>query len=418
MKLCVCVSGQVRDLDALIGIRKAFEGQPYETQFVFSLWRRTGVKNSGAFRFPQRNRLFGPAYAKALPHHWNFDHFYTALPEMRATLNDSVEISEVTIRAVFPDATIDIEDETLFLEFESDVGDQNSLKMLYKIWRANQLKRKLEAKSDVRFDRVLRVRPDSFISPVLAGLVQDTGDVLYLPWLHEDGRAADEIALGSSRQMDIYSQLFLKTAMSPMRRWGGIHAELYDHLKENEINFQSAQLGRTFFQIGFANQLYDCIENAKFGDIGTEEAALLRMANAVRNGTGLELIEIINRSDFHQNGCIVSAASILADHLEEKGQHKAALYLRSLAVSNIRINQLDQGDKQYAKLVQKSINELGDSRIKEGQRIEFEACLDLGSAKLAKLTTKPWIYDLTGPRRDMFFEKLNNLNGLWALDWQ
>ena len=90
--------------------------------------------------------------------------------------------------------------------FRDDVG---VLSMYYSIYQANKLKREYEKDNNIIFDRVIRMRFDSdFVNDSL-NLINTTDFDLCIPDTRFDYDGInDQFAIGSSKMMDIYSNVY------------------------------------------------------------------------------------------------------------------------------------------------------------------------------------------------------------------
>lgn len=235
MNICVCISGQVRgDFSALRAIKDALDR--YQTTYVISIWDTVGYKESGAFNYSQLSRIFPDSVARSIPCDlWDNDFvdissgFYEKL---RSTV---LPIKKSDIRDIFPESLIDIEEDILDLEFDENVIDRNSKKMLYKIWRANKIKQKIERKRSEKFDFVMRIRPDLNLDYRIHDIINGAKSGSIYANYFDRNETGDTFALSSSEIMDIYSSLYLKSENNRSGKWNGIHHELTSILRGNEI---------------------------------------------------------------------------------------------------------------------------------------------------------------------------------------
>jgi hypothetical protein len=89
------------------------------------------------------------------------------------------------------------------------------IQMCYKIYQCNELKSNYEKEQDFKYDMVIRTRPDIRIyQPIPNKLFnKENRNTLWIPQPDKPNLSewiiTDELALGSSQNMDIYSSLFL-----------------------------------------------------------------------------------------------------------------------------------------------------------------------------------------------------------------
>jgi hypothetical protein len=168
VKFCICISGQLRSPHLVLpAIAKKTAG--LDAQFVFSVWDRVGRKSDGPVNIHQLPRLFESDAAACIPFAWlGATNFWPALPLLQAQLRDQEGPGDARglkylILRHFPKAVVDIEDSALMdLEFPKALEDRHSIRMLYKIWRANEIARRL-SREGPRFDVIVRLRPDTTV---------------------------------------------------------------------------------------------------------------------------------------------------------------------------------------------------------------------------------------------------------------
>ena len=251
MRIAFCLSGQLRNEDAYFPSIAKMAAALNATVFV-STWRQKGTKLSGAQNIHQLPRIFGPLYTASLP-----DKLISQQGIMKAFPNFEDEVkrkiqktmgiaSEEAIREYFPEAIIDIEDtQTTCLDFITASDDNNSLRMLYKVWRCNELKRQHEKVSGKNFDIVLRMRPDIIPRPIVKevarNISEDSKNILVTETVRPN-YVSDIVGLSNSSTANYYASLFGKAILSPQRRWTNIHPEMYTHLREGGISLQEQKI--------------------------------------------------------------------------------------------------------------------------------------------------------------------------------
>lgn len=252
MKICILICGQIRGLKALQHLAQNITkiDSRFEVSVVISTWSKTGMKFSGALGFGQVARIFNEDILSLIPNNFYGDNFWENF-NIASEPSRSEDVTFELLRKVFENCNlnvlnIDIEADILDLEFEEELEDKNSKKMLYKRWRANEIKKRAEKKENSRFDLVLCTRPDLFLnfesevfsllhSQIPAKLSQN---YIYLPQNEKVERYVNDIfAFGASQVIDIYTSLFSKAISG---RWSYIHRAYFDWLKENSImSFES-----------------------------------------------------------------------------------------------------------------------------------------------------------------------------------
>jgi hypothetical protein len=253
MRVALCIAGQVRH-DELYFDDLAKLAQAMGAQVFFSVWRRRGVKKTGTINSNQRVLLFGRVFGPLLPARFRgrqrFEHGF---PDFAAEVDLRLErgLPPVTAEALlarFPGAMVDIEDEeTLCLAPAIDTQDNNSLRMLYRIWRCNEMKRRFEAASGQPFGVVIRCRPDVLPATppdtLAAAVAEPDSRLMLVNGLRQDF-VDDRAAMSGTRAADHYAALFGKLVQAPARPWRGIHGELWTHLSEAGLDLRPLALER------------------------------------------------------------------------------------------------------------------------------------------------------------------------------
>lgn len=234
MNICICISGQIRNnlsnLEQLSRQIKKLEEKANIT-VIISTWEQSGKKTDGALRYLQMNRIFDNLTSRIIPINFYGINFWKNLPKTHNLVSSQVNpVNEKSISKLFKNSIIDIEKEILNLEFDFKTPDKNSIKMLYKIWRCNEIKRQIEQKEGKKFDFVLRMRPDVKFK-IKDNFLDFEKETIYLPINPNTPEIYnDEVAYGDSQSIDIYSSLFKRTFC---KDWKRIHHELFEHLNSH-----------------------------------------------------------------------------------------------------------------------------------------------------------------------------------------
>ncbi|MCC6720403.1 MAG: tetratricopeptide repeat protein [Acetobacteraceae bacterium] len=251
LRIAFCISGQLRDDHLHFPAIGALARDLDATVFI-STWRRRGTKTSGVTNRDQLMRMFGYEVGSALPAplvgETRFNH---AIPDYEATVLSTFHNNEVTIaqlHANIPGAIVDIEDEVMSLDFHAPVpSDRNSVRMLYKIWRCNEIKRAEEKRLGTPFDIVVRFRPDVLpdLSPEsLAPLCAEGTAPIALFYRGTPGatHVGDVITVSTSPIADQLARLFARAVDHPDRNWDFIHHEIPRHLRDLGIAIGHVEL--------------------------------------------------------------------------------------------------------------------------------------------------------------------------------
>jgi len=252
MKLCICVSGQIRDnteepTKALQNLISDLEDKGNEVTLIFSIWEKISRKLDGVINIKQLKKIFTPDLVNLISPNWYGKKLWLHLPNTFINVKkDEAKNAYEWVQNVFPKAIIDCEsDDVLDLKFDQmTTTDNNSRKMLYKIWRANEVKRKIEKDSGIKFDFVIRVRPDYGIKKINLNIDNNT---IYIPSVLDNfANLEDTFAIGSSEAIDYYCELFAKSILPSVFKWRGIHAMLAEHFNKQPFpepiyNIKNAQ---------------------------------------------------------------------------------------------------------------------------------------------------------------------------------
>jgi hypothetical protein len=251
MKIALCISGQMRDeqlsLPAVADLARTLNADVF-----ISTWATRGAKTSGVINLHQAARMFGTMFESVLPRRMiGGDRLLRLFPELERLLDDRSPVDLEALLQWFPGAVIDLEDDTVLdLGFrQPGVEDGNSLRMLYKLWRCNQMKLRRERETGDLYDVVLRTRPDVVpaVSPELMRDVaaDDSGRLYLVP----EGRSRpdylnDVAAASGSAGADYYAALFGAALASPERPWRLIHYELAKHLERKGAKVRDLPLAQ------------------------------------------------------------------------------------------------------------------------------------------------------------------------------
>ena len=241
LDIAFCIFGQLRDDHIHLPAIAKLAADVNASVFI-STWRRRGTKTSGVINRDQIIRMFGYEFGSAIPAPLVGDsRFNDAIPDYEATVQEAFAGNTVTqeyLLGQIPGAVVDIEDETLNLDFPPPVpSDRNSLRMLYKVWRCNELKRAAEKQRGRAFDIVVRFRPDVLPKLDIAQLTalrdaQDARTVLFHGGKPGATYLGDVITVSNSALADQMAMLFGVAMRHPSRKWDNIHTEIPRHMKE------------------------------------------------------------------------------------------------------------------------------------------------------------------------------------------
>lgn len=234
-RLALCMSGQLRESDAaLLRLREVMAG--LDITLIASLWDATGRKASGALNPDQLARVIDEPSYLMLP--WPLmgkpplRELIAAAQAKLPEVPTGPGVVDARIRAIFPEAIVDIEpSSSLDLELPPGTNDGNSLRMLYKIWRCNEIRRAQEARGGA-FDYVLRLRPDMLMRDASLDVIRtrcNEATILVDHVHHDRQRVGDSFAAARPAVMDCYAAGFGQALLS-RHAWDSVHALMYQHL--------------------------------------------------------------------------------------------------------------------------------------------------------------------------------------------
>jgi len=349
MKIALCIAGQLRD-EHLTLPQAAAVARRLGAEVFVSTWRRRGTKISGVIGDSQAERMFGRPFSLALPERLlGGTRLVEAVPGFGAAVTAHYgDVTEAELEGYLPGAAIDIEDQDLLsLDLETDAADVNSLRMLYKIWRCNEMKRRAEKRAGARFDLVIRMRPDLAIelSPADAEQMRQLcagGAVLIPDGGRTPGFLKDTLAAASSAGADHYARLFGLAVQAPHRPWRLIHNELWDHLVAGGLRPRHYPLTRNLADRDPAAQRVKreillgllargAVAEGAFPEPGAREAvhAILALAHLVAEGAPAgAVLEAFQRIDLAAlDGELRARAFVALGQLFGREGEDAALYL-------------------------------------------------------------------------------------------
>jgi tetratricopeptide (TPR) repeat protein len=301
MKIAFCISGQFRDEEMSFTKTSALAERLGATVFV-STWKKRGTKSSGVIFESQLIRMFGADFARLLPYELQRGRFSQIFPEFERRIAETIpDVTPDAITRYFPNAIYEIEDETFDLRFEQTEIDSNSLRMLYKIWRCNALKREHERRAGQQFDIVVRMRPD--VVPMLTPTQLETILSEDLPnslWTSNPrpSHLGDTLAVTNSALANYYASLFGKAVQSPYVPWRFIHFELHEHIVARGIKIRHIDMEEWITENYVRRQegnrliITKMIKDHQFDSLGTKKLESLRRLHPVLS-TGLSLCNSI-----------------------------------------------------------------------------------------------------------------------------
>ncbi len=224
-RIAICISGQVRSPLSMLH-RIAEEAALCHADVFISVWSQVGQKTfEGAVGPKNIRRIMAPEVARQLPEHW-LGRMKVIFPDFARFFPKHPPIAPDVLADIFSGAEIEVEDDGP--QFAFAAADSNSLRMLHRIWRANQMKQAAERARGQRYEKVLRLRPDMLFSGVgLANL--PIGENQLFVQGHAGNRADylnDTIWAARSESDDAIAALYQRCKTVNPDEWDGIHREL------------------------------------------------------------------------------------------------------------------------------------------------------------------------------------------------
>lgn len=243
MKICFLISGQIRGYQALIDLSDKIKeiNSQHEITLIISTWSKSGMKYSGALGFGQVSRIFTEDIYTKIPNNYYGENFWDHF-ENTEKFSKNEDVNSNLIEKTFSkiknlDLIIDIEDEILNLEFNFNAKDKNSMRMLYKRWRCNEIKKKIEREKNSKFDLVVCSRPDAYLDISNPQVTSNNNDLMVPQNLEVKNYINDVFSYGSSDAINIYTSLFVKTLSDD---WDYVHREYYNWIKAHKLNTNEA----------------------------------------------------------------------------------------------------------------------------------------------------------------------------------
>lgn len=241
MDICFCISGQIRgDIDTFQSLKEQVDKLIVKNNvtLIFSVWNTVTIKTSPPLGFFQLHRIFEAGVMEIMPLSYYGSKLWNHFPITYKNLSGNMYNYNIfnEINNVFPSAIIDIESENMQLEFDEKrkVGDKNTLKMLYKRWRCNQIKLKEEDKLGKKFDLVVITRPDLLININNNLEEPDVFNHKIHMKSDEDREFIDDVLIYSnSQEIDKLSNKLFSLAVASDIDY--IHNALYAYAEKNKI---------------------------------------------------------------------------------------------------------------------------------------------------------------------------------------
>ena len=237
-KIAICISGQIRGDTASLK-RVAKRTQDLDADIFISVWAKRGSKTFGGATGPgHMNRVFGNIVGTVLPRNW-LGRMRSIFPNTSEIFPEQGNITKKELLKIFPNAAVDIEEEDI--DFSFNFGDSNSLRMLYKIWRCNGLKKKAEKNRGIVYDRVIRMRPDILLDFDTATNVPLSSGMVYTH-THQgpsEEYMQDICLISNSPDDDLMSGAVSHALMSRYSDWDGIHVELFKFSKMMDLSVEN-----------------------------------------------------------------------------------------------------------------------------------------------------------------------------------
>ncbi len=219
--VAICISGQVRTgREKLEEI--AAQIRKIDADVFISVWRNVGGKSFDVGHTEiNLHRNLGPGLAPFIPKNWS-DHFCDIFPDLSSQLPQNKALTTAELLAIFPGAKVEIEEDSP--DFDMPI-EKNSLRMLYKIWRSNEMKRAAEKERGSRYKKVIRSRPDMLLNYEALAKVDCAENELHVKIRHGNS-LHDSFWSGRSKTTDKMADFYHFAKETHQESWAGIHQEL------------------------------------------------------------------------------------------------------------------------------------------------------------------------------------------------
>ena len=243
--IAFCISGQIRSFEALKNINKEINKirNDFYINIFISTWDKKGILEGNHWRKEGKlKRIFEEELVPYLPEIWlNENKIWKYLPKNKARIDSelSTKITKEKILENIDADFIDIEEEKMDLNFHENHErfnkDRNSIKMYYKGWRCNEIKKQFEKKNNI-FDFVIGFRPDReiYLKSDFMNIELEDKIIFCKTFPKMKNYFDDSIRITNSHTSDILSTIFSKTIEYP-NNWKGTHKELYSYCKNLNI---------------------------------------------------------------------------------------------------------------------------------------------------------------------------------------
>ncbi len=272
--VAICISGQVRTSSEKL-LEIAAQAEKIGADVFISVWDMRGGKTieSGP-RHIAIQRMFGGDLSIFLPRGLFFK-FEDFCPNWQDILPARPPVTVPELEAAFPGAMAEVEPDRPDLDLPAE---KNSLRMLYKIHRCNQLKRAHEAENGFRYERVIRVRPDMLVDfEKLATAPLGPKDLAVN--LRRGESLHDKYWAGSSETDDLMADLFTYATTHRLADWQGIHEELTTYIRAQGLTPVGVPCTLSdFVDFGEYTKAERCEMAAKFGQLLAESGVASREA--------------------------------------------------------------------------------------------------------------------------------------------
>ena len=232
MRVALCISGQPRNINR--GVQNILENMKFDFEvFVHAWWDST--KNKSTFKKVLYNGVEDEV-SELVNNDWV------------GSLYDNFDINKILIEKQVQLNVPEILEKRK-LKFTNTFGVCSGM---YSIYKCNELKKEYEKENSFEYDWVIRTRADFGLSEPL-NLSQFDNSIVYAPNDNNHNYGFnDQFAIGSSKNMNIYSDTFLYIKETIDSHNAGIKTAHYcdkpdnvgheqilqKHLENNEIKFE------------------------------------------------------------------------------------------------------------------------------------------------------------------------------------
>lgn len=248
-KVAICLSGQLRGYRTAWPILRDALVEPTGADVFLSTWDTVGVGAGGPDMIDRFLPLsFRNALPESLRQAQTFRASFPAVFQLLTT-DDAVTTAKLKDEMNLVDCETEspIEFDQILSHMSIPAGAKNACRMTYKIWRCDQLMRQHAKIAGMRYEVVVRLRPDMRFRSVNVPAVIDSAinRLTVTTRLFKASGVEDQFAVGSSEAMELYAKIwpFIRERGSsdylPWSRGAWSESLLRNHLMAFGLSFRA-----------------------------------------------------------------------------------------------------------------------------------------------------------------------------------